>query len=458
MAEAKTRAPAALAGGRAPAHRRASTPSCCAWSTSAPRWPAPSPRPRPRPATAGRFGLRPAREAEILRRLLAAERNAATPGLIVRIWRELIGDSLGRQGPFHLAVWGGRDPAAPSSWPACASAPRRRCAQVAKPEDALAAARTPGGVGVWRSTADSAWWGRLLAEPQLKVFAALPCLAAWGPMAALAVAEVDVEPTGDDRTFWVTDAPGPAAAIEEALSRDGVAAEPARRGRRAEALRAGRLLPGRRRAAGPRAGPAFRRDRGCAGAAGRVRRARPSQRHVPHARHRHPIAPARRARCPSPASSTSTPMCPARPRSRASPTRQAVVQREHPGLAARGRARPSRAAVDTLHLYPDGRATALRAAVAAHFGLEPERLVFGDGSDEMLHLINQVFLEPGDNIVRASTASPPIASARAACQARGARCARAGLPRSTSTRMLEQVDERTRLVFIANPATRPAPS
>ena len=32
------------------------------------------------------------------------------------------------------------------------------------------------------------------------------------------------EPTGDDHTFWVTDAPGPAAKIEEALSHDGVAA------------------------------------------------------------------------------------------------------------------------------------------------------------------------------------------------------------------------------------------
>ena len=96
--------------------------------------------------------------------------------------------------------------------------------QVAKPEEALAAARTSGGVAVLGLAADSPWWGRILAEPKLKVFAALPCLAAWGPLGALAVAEVEVEPTGDDRTFWVTDAPGPAAAIEEAMSRDGVAA------------------------------------------------------------------------------------------------------------------------------------------------------------------------------------------------------------------------------------------
>jgi hypothetical protein len=96
--------------------------------------------------------------------------------------------------------------------------------QVARPEDALAGARTLGGVAVCALAPDSAWWSRLLAEPKLKVFAALPCLAAWGPMAALAVAEVEVEPTGADNTFWVTDAPGPAGAVEDALSRDGVAA------------------------------------------------------------------------------------------------------------------------------------------------------------------------------------------------------------------------------------------
>jgi hypothetical protein len=94
----------------------------------------------------------------------------------------------------------------------------------AKPEDALAAARTQGGVAVCAVTHDSAWWGRLLAEPRLKVFAALPCLDAWGPMSALAIADVEVEPTGDDRTFWVTDAPQSAFAVEEALARDGVAA------------------------------------------------------------------------------------------------------------------------------------------------------------------------------------------------------------------------------------------
>ena len=173
----------------------------------------------------GKFGLRPGREAQLLRNLLSKGRDAATPSLIVRIWRELIGDSLWRQGPFAIAVHGGRDPARAVEVARMRFGAAPSLRSVAKAEDALAHARTLGGVAVLSLASDSPWWGRLLAEPRMKVFAALPCLSAWGPLNALAAAEVEVEPTGNDRTYWVTDAPGPAQAIEDALGRDGVAGD-----------------------------------------------------------------------------------------------------------------------------------------------------------------------------------------------------------------------------------------
>lgn len=172
----------------------------------------------------GRFGLKPAREAQLLRRLLAQPRSGAPTPLVVRVWREMIGASLSLQGPFHLAVWGGKDPGRTVEFARARFGAAPSLRQVAKADDALAAARTPGGVAVAALSSDSAWWARLLAAPNLKVFAALPCLAAWGETFALAVAEIEVEPSGDDVTFWVTDAGQPAPAIEEALGRDGVAA------------------------------------------------------------------------------------------------------------------------------------------------------------------------------------------------------------------------------------------
>src|SRR5258708_14832024 len=57
------------------------------------------------------------------------------------------------------------------------------------------------------------------------------------------------------------------------------------------------------------------------------------------------------------------------------------------------------AAAGDLSLYPDGRGEMLRAAVAAHYQLEPARLILGCGTDEVFALLSQAFLAPGDNIV-----------------------------------------------------------
>jgi len=107
---------------------------------------------------AGGFGLRPARETQVLRRLLAARGAAARPALVVRIWRELMADSLSLQGPFHVSVWGGRDPGRAMELTRMRFGAAPQVRQAAKPEEALAAARTRGGVAVAALTPDSAWW------------------------------------------------------------------------------------------------------------------------------------------------------------------------------------------------------------------------------------------------------------------------------------------------------------
>jgi histidinol-phosphate aminotransferase len=108
------------------------------------------------------------------------------------------------------------------------------------------------------------------------------------------------------------------------------------------------------------------------------------------------------------------------------------------------------AAVDTLHMYPDSRANGLRAAVAAHFNLEPERLVFGDGTDEVLHLLNQVFIEPGDNIVMGQYGFSAYSIGARACQGEVRHAPEPGYC-VTAASLLAQVDDRTRLVFITQP-------
>jgi histidinol-phosphate aminotransferase len=109
------------------------------------------------------------------------------------------------------------------------------------------------------------------------------------------------------------------------------------------------------------------------------------------------------------------------------------------------------AAAGRLHLYPDSRTGILRTAIAERYDLEPERLVFGCGTDEVFVLLNQVYLEPGDNIVMGQYGFAAYAIGARACQGEVRRA-----PESNFTvapfEMLDQVDERTRLMFIANPA------
>ena len=110
-----------------------------------------------------------------------------------------------------------------------------------------------------------------------------------------------------------------------------------------------------------------------------------------------------------------------------------------------------REAVDRLHIYPDGKANILREAVAKRFNLEPERLTFGDGSDEIFALLCQVYLEPGDNIVQGEHGFAAYAIGARACQAE-VRMAKEINHRIDVDEVAKCVDERTRLVFVANPA------
>jgi chorismate mutase len=170
------------------------------------------------------LGLRPAREAALIRSLLATPGRTASRQLTVRLWREFISDSLLQQGPFHLAVWGGGDAARTVEIARMRFGAAPPLAVRSKPETALAEARQPGGVAVLAIEAAKPWWADLVAEPRLSVFASLPCLESLGPQAALAVADVAVEPTERDETYWVTDAAEPASHIELVLAREGVAA------------------------------------------------------------------------------------------------------------------------------------------------------------------------------------------------------------------------------------------
>lgn len=103
-----------------------------------------------------------------------------------------------------------------------------------------------------------------------------------------------------------------------------------------------------------------------------------------------------------------------------------------------------------LERYPDAGATVLREALAATFGLDPARIIYGTGSDEILHLVAGAFAGPGDEVihVRYGFAVYEIATRRVGAEP-------VVVPdRDYATdvdAILAAVTERTRIVYVANP-------
>ena len=107
-------------------------------------------------------------------------------------------------------------------------------------------------------------------------------------------------------------------------------------------------------------------------------------------------------------------------------------------------------AANSLERYPDAGGSIVREALAAAHGLDPARIIYGNGSDEVLHLAAGAFSGPGDEVIfvrygfavyeiaaRRTGATPVIAPDRDYA--------------TDIDAVLNCVTDRTRVVFIANP-------
>lgn len=59
----------------------------------------------------------------------------------------------------------------------------------------------------------------------------------------------------------------------------------------------------------------------------------------------------------------------------------------------------ARAALAEAHVYPEGLAPELRAALAARWDVPPDWVLVGNGSDEIFRLLTLAYLRPGDRVV-----------------------------------------------------------
>ncbi len=110
-------------------------------------------------------------------------------------------------------------------------------------------------------------------------------------------------------------------------------------------------------------------------------------------------------------------------------------------------------ALQDVWLYPDDDCFALKNALAAHWSVSSEHLLIGNGSDEILHFLGLALLdrERGDEAI---IGDPSFVQYKSAAML--ADCPFHLVPLTPDMRhdlpaMRERVNERTRLLFIANP-------
>jgi histidinol-phosphate aminotransferase len=109
-----------------------------------------------------------------------------------------------------------------------------------------------------------------------------------------------------------------------------------------------------------------------------------------------------------------------------------------------------RQVADKLEFYPDGSSSALREAIGKLYGLNPDRLICGSGSDELLSLITHAYIGPGDEglftehgflvykiAILAAGGTPVIAKEKDL--------------RTDVDAILAAVTPRTKVVYLANP-------
>jgi len=109
-----------------------------------------------------------------------------------------------------------------------------------------------------------------------------------------------------------------------------------------------------------------------------------------------------------------------------------------------------RALAGELHRYPDGSSAELRAALGRAHKLDPERIVCGSGSDELIGLLIRCYAGAGDEVLYSrhgflmypigalAVGATPVAAPETALTA-------------NVDALLARVGERTRIVFVANP-------
>ncbi len=104
-----------------------------------------------------------------------------------------------------------------------------------------------------------------------------------------------------------------------------------------------------------------------------------------------------------------------------------------------------------LNRYPDGATQDVRQAIAQHIQVEPHQVFVGNGSDEIIKMIAETFLQPGDEMI---VPYPSFAQYNFGAQVMGAQVISVPLTQEFQydfAAMREHITARTKLIYVCSP-------
>lgn len=109
-----------------------------------------------------------------------------------------------------------------------------------------------------------------------------------------------------------------------------------------------------------------------------------------------------------------------------------------------------RECAENIHRYPPIDSSGLVQAIGERFGVDPERVVLGCGSDQLIQYLCLAFVEPGDEVIYTEYGFLLFPMAAKIANGVPVRAPDIGFTVSVDA-ILERVTPKTRMVFLANP-------
>lgn len=107
-------------------------------------------------------------------------------------------------------------------------------------------------------------------------------------------------------------------------------------------------------------------------------------------------------------------------------------------------------AINDMHYYPDSNCYYLKQKLSLKMGVNTDQIMIGNGSDELLKLLAETFLEPGDEVI---IPEPSFSEYEFTARVMGAKCVTVPLKNFVIdlSSTLEAITARTKIIYVCNP-------